>query len=224
MIAALDAALAEHRAAPELRGVLLDHAGPHFSFGASVQEHFPGQMAGMLRSLHGLLERILRYPVPLLAAVHGQCLGGGLELALTASQIFAAPDAHFGQPEIRLGVIAPAASCLLPERIGQARAEELLFSGRSLDAGEARDAGLVQALADDPVAAARGWFETHLLPLSASSLRFAVRAARAGYVARVVEKLAVVEALCAGDLMATHDALEGLQAFVDKRPPAWRHA
>ena len=60
--------------------------------------------------------------LPILTAVQGQCLGGGLELALAGHMIFAAEDAHLGQPEIRIGVFAPAASCLLPERIGRAAA------------------------------------------------------------------------------------------------------
>ncbi len=110
MIAALSSALSAHRGAKGLRGVLLDHVGPHFSFGASVEEHLPAQAAAMLASLHALIGAMLEFPAPILAAVRGQCLGGGLEVALAAGPIFAAPDAKFGQPEIKLGVFAPAAS------------------------------------------------------------------------------------------------------------------
>src|SRR5574340_298649 len=94
--------------APALRGVLLDAEGPHFSFGASVAEHLPGQCAGMLRGFHALLLRMLELPVPVLVAVRGQCLGGGLELASAGSLVFASQDAKLGQPEIVLGVFAPA--------------------------------------------------------------------------------------------------------------------
>ena len=69
-----------------------------------------------------------------IGAIAGQCLGGGLEVALAGSQIFAAPDAQFGQPEMKLGVFAPAASVLLPYRVNQPFAEDLLFSGRSVGA------------------------------------------------------------------------------------------
>ena len=221
MIAALQSALGEHLSGARLRAVLLDAEGPHFSFGASVEEHLPESCARMLRQLHALILQLLESPVPVLVAVRGQCLGGGLEVAAAGHLIFAAPDAKMGQPEIKLAVFAPAASCLLPERIGQALAEDLLFSGRSIGAEEAHRIGLVNALADDPEAAALDYFEQFLAPLSASSLRFAVRAARAGFLARVSEKLAAVEKLYLEDLMATHDAVEGLNAFIEKRPANW---
>jgi len=114
MIAALDGALVAYRAQTGLRGVLLDAEGPNFSFGASVEEHLPAQCAQMLASLHALILLMIEFPAPILVAVRGQCLGGGLEVALAGGPIFAAPDAQFGQPEMKLGVFAPAASVLLP--------------------------------------------------------------------------------------------------------------
>ena len=221
MIGALRAALREHLPGSRLRAVLLEAEGPHFSFGASVEEHLPGSCAAMLRELHGLILQLVASPVPVLVAVRGQCLGGGLEVAAAGHLVFAAPGAMLGQPEIRLGVFAPAASCLLPERIGQSRAEDLLFSGRSIGAEEAHRIGLVNTLADDPGAAALAYFEEHLAPRSASSLRFAVRAARFDFVERVRRKLAEVERLYLEELMATHDAVEGLTAFIAKRPAVW---
>ena len=156
MIAALQAALDAHRGAGGLRGVLLDHEGPHFSFGASVEEHLAERCAAMLAALHALVLTLADFPAPVLVAVRGQCLGGGLEIALAGGPIFAAPDAAFGQPEIKLGVFAPAASCLLPWRLNAVAAEDLLWSGRSVDAAEAKAIGLVQQLADDPEAGPRG--------------------------------------------------------------------
>jgi cyclohexa-1,5-dienecarbonyl-CoA hydratase len=221
MIAALRSALDTYLSGARLRAVLLTAEGPHFSFGASVEEHLPGSCAAMLHELHALILQLVASPVPVLVAVQGQCLGGGLELAAAGHLIFAAPGTTLGQPEIKLAVFAPAASCLLPERIGQARAEDLLFSGRGIGAEEAHRIGLVNALADDPSQAALAYFEEHYAPRSASSLRFAVRAARAGIVERVRRKLAQVERLYLEELMATHDAVEGLTAFIAKRPAVW---
>ncbi len=153
-ISALDDALARHTENTGLIAILLDAEGPHFSFGASVEEHLPEQCAGMLKSFHGLIARMVEYPVPILVAMNGQCLGGGLEIALAGHVLFAAPEANLGQPEIKIGVFAPAASCLLPERIGQALAEDLLFSGRSISGTQAAAIGLVNAAAADPEAAA----------------------------------------------------------------------
>jgi len=223
MISALSEALASHSNNPDISAVLLDAEGPHFSFGASVEEHLPEQCADMLSSLHGLIINMLEYPAPILVAVQGQCLGGGLEVVCGASQIFAANNAWLGQPEINLAVFAPAASCLLPERIGQANAEDLLFSGRSISADDAYRIGLVQNISEDPEQAALGWFDKYLAKLSASSLRFAVKAARLQSLDRIKEKIAQVEKLYIDELMVTHDALEGLTAFVEKRTANWEN-
>jgi cyclohexa-1,5-dienecarbonyl-CoA hydratase len=223
MIAALHAALAAHRPSPGLRGVLLDAEGPHFSFGASVEEHLAERCAGMLASLHALIVAMVEFPLPILVAARGQCLGGGLELALAGGPIFAHPETQFGQPEIRLGVFAPAASCLLGWRINQSAAEDLLWSGRSINGSTALALGLVQALADDPAAAALAWFDEHLVPRSAAALACAVAAVRAPRVRELRERLAVVERLYLDRLMKTHDANEGLAAFIERRTPAWEH-
>lgn len=223
MTAALDAALDAHLQRSDLSAVLLDAEGPHFSFGASVEEHLPGSCEAMLKGLHRLILRIAAAPVPVLAAVQGKCLGGGLELALAAHQLFVATDASLGQPEPMLGVFAPAASCLLPEAIGPQRALDLLISGRSISGAEAAAWGLATDAGSAPQEAAVQYFHAHLAGKSASALRFAVRAARLDYVARVREKLAAVERLYLEELMATHDATEGLKAFLEKRPPRWEH-
>ena len=223
MIAALERAFGEHSGNTGLRGVLIDHEGPHFSFGASVEEHLPASCAAMLQGLHALLSRMLAWPAPILVAARGQCLGGGLEFACGGNLLFAGRDAQFGQPEMKLGVFAPAASVLLPARLGQARAEDLLLSGRSIDAPTALAWGLACEVADDPAAAALAYFDAHLAGKSASSLRYALRAARTPLAEAVRRRFADVEALYLEGLMHTRDALEGLQAFMDKRTPKWEH-
>ncbi|MFO1325702.1 MAG: cyclohexa-1,5-dienecarbonyl-CoA hydratase [Burkholderiales bacterium] len=223
MIAALAGALAAHRGSAGLRGVLLDAEGPHFSFGASVEEHLPDRCAAMLSSLHALILAMLEFPAPIVVAVRGQCLGGGLEVALAGGMIFAAADAQLGQPEMKLGVFAPAASCLLPHRVSQSTAEDLLFSGRSVRADEALRVGLVDAIADDPAAAALAYFDAHLAGKSAAALACALVAARGDYVRDVRRRLAEVERLYLDTLMKTRDANEGLAAFLARRPAQWEH-
>ena len=223
MIAALTGAIATHRDNAGLLAALVDHEGPHFSFGASVEEHLPASCEQMLRSLHALLEAMLDWPRPILMVVKGQCLGGGLEFALAGHLLFAAPDAQFGQPELKLGVFAPAASVFLPPRIGQARAEDLLYSGRSIDAQTALAWGLANELAEEPAAAAAAYFEKHLAGKSAASLALAVRAAREPFADLARARLGDVEALYLEKLMLTRDANEGLTAFLEKRAPKWEH-
>jgi cyclohexa-1,5-dienecarbonyl-CoA hydratase len=223
MIAALDGALVAYRGRPGIRGVLLDAEGPHFSFGASVEEHLPDQCAAMLASLNGLLLSMLEFPAPILVAVRGQCLGGGLEVALAGSLVFAAENAQFGQPEIKLGVFAPAASVLLPYRVRQPMAEDLLFSGRSIDAAAALSSGLVHAVVSDPEAAALAYFDEHLGNKSAAALACAVSAARVAMLNDVRRHFAEVERIYLEQLMHTRDANEGLVAFIGKRKPQWEH-
>ncbi len=166
---------------------------------------------------------MIEYPVPILVAVQGQCLGGGLEVAMAGHLMFVAPDAKLGQPEIRIGVFAPAASCLLPERVSRAVANDLLFSGRSLSGDEAVAARLANAAADDPTGAALTYFDRHLAATSASSLRFAVRAARGELGPRLRTALQAVEDLYNRGLMSTADAREGLNAFIEKRAAKWEN-
>ncbi|MEZ5318742.1 MAG: enoyl-CoA hydratase-related protein [Vicinamibacterales bacterium] len=212
------------RETPAVRAIVLEGAGAHFSYGASVTEHLPDQVARMLARFRGLVHTVLDSGVVVLAAVRGQCLGGGLELACLAHRIFATPDARLGQPEIVLGVFPPLASVLLPERIRRGHAEDLCLTGRSVTGEDARAMGLVDELiAGDPAEAALAWAREHLAAKSASSLRRAVRAVRAGLDRRLRADLPALERLYLDDLMRTHDAVEGLQAFLDRRPPAWSH-
>ena len=224
MIAALHGAFNAHRTEHGLRGVLLDGEGPHFSFGASVEEHLAPSCAAMLAALHALIITMVEFPVPILSAVRGQCLGGGLEVVLAGGPIFATADAKLGQPEMALGVFAPAASVLLPYRVNQPNAEDLLFSGRSVSGEEARAMGLVQGVADDPEAAALAYFDTHLAPKSAAALACAVAAARGPLIRDLRSRLKEVETLYLERLMKTHDANEGLAAFLARRSPQWKHA
>jgi cyclohexa-1,5-dienecarbonyl-CoA hydratase len=213
---------AEH--APAVKAILITGAGAHFSFGASVEEHLPQHVAGMLSNFHGLFRAMLTCAVPTLAAVRGQCLGGALELASFCTRVLAAPDAVLGQPEICLGVFAPVASFFLPERIGRPAAEALCLSGRSVSAREGLALGLVDEIAADPREAALAWVRCNLLPHSAASLRRAQRALRAGLAERFHCEIERLERLYLDDLMSTYDAREGLQAFLEKRPPVWRNA
>ena len=223
MLEAIGAALSEHAPDADIKAVLLDHEGPHFSFGASVPEHLPGKFGDMLSVMNKTLLAMLQHPVPILVAVKGQCLGGGLEVACGGSRIFAAPDASFGQPEIKVGVFAPYASFFLTELIGQIHAEDMLYSGRSVSGEEASAMGLVAELSDNPEAAALTYFDEHLASVSASVLRFAVQAAREDYADRFAVRMAKLEELYTSGLMETKDAVEGLEAFMAKRPAQWKN-
>jgi cyclohexa-1,5-dienecarbonyl-CoA hydratase len=222
MIEAIRKALVEGTGATAVKAVLFDAGGDHFSFGASVEEHRPGSVEKLLPAFHGLFRELAECGRVLIAAVRGQCLGGGLELAAFCHRVIAAPSARLACPEIRLGVFAPVASLVLPVRASQRHADDLLLTGRAIGASEALAIGLVDEIADDPAAAAIDYFRAHFEDLSASSLAFAVRAARSEFHREFAERLTELERIYLDGLMATPDAREGIDAFLEKREPRWR--
>jgi len=223
MMAALAAAFEELRNRPQLKVMILAAEGPHFSFGASVQEHLPEHVRTMLPRFSGLLGQLLELPTITLAAVRGQCLGGGFELALACDFIVAEEGAQFACPEIKLAVFPPAAAGLLPARIGVSRAAELVLSGAAWSAAQAVGAGLVVQTA--PQGQLEGkvetWIGEHFLARSPAALRYAVRAARLPLQRALREDLPQLERMYLDELMAEPDAVEGLRAFMEKREPHW---
>ena len=202
--------------------LLLRGEGKGFSAGVDVREHLPETVEPLLAAFHDALAAVLGAPIPVVAAVHGPCLGGGMELAMAADLVYAAVTATFGQPEIQLGVFPPFAAAAYPAWFGRARAAELVLLGETLTAQEAFTRGLVAGVLPVANLAAKvtevcGKLAAH----SPSSLRLTREALRLG-TARGLDALDAVEALYRDQLMATEDAKEGLLAFLEKRPPQWR--
>jgi cyclohexa-1,5-dienecarbonyl-CoA hydratase len=222
LLARLNRRLALEGSLPSLKGIVFEGAGSHFSYGISIEEHRPGRVGEMLRTFHALFRTLHRLDRVLIAVVRGRCLGGGLELASFCHRVFAHPAARLGQPEIDLGVFPPVASVILPLRCGQAAAEEICLTGRIYSAREALRLRLVDEIAADPRRAADRWITKHLLPKSAAALARAVRAVRLRINGTVLKDLAVTERLYLDDLMRTHDAREGIEAFLAKRSPKWK--
>jgi cyclohexa-1,5-dienecarbonyl-CoA hydratase len=224
VVSALTSAFTRAAETPELRVICLEGSGQHFSYGASVQEHLPDQVAGMLARFRELLFAMLDSSVVAIAAVRGRCLGGGLELVTLCHRVVAHRDAQFGQPEVALGVFAPFASVLLPERIGRGRAEDLCLTGRTITAEDAARCGLVDEVVDEePADTVLRFAREHLVPQSAMTLRCAVQAIRADLRSRLEHELPGIERLYLDTLMRTEDAREGLHAFLEKRSPRWQH-
>ena len=223
MMAALATAFDDLRTRPQLKVMILAAEGPHFSFGASVQEHLPEHVRTMLPQFSGLLGQMLELPAVTIAAVRGQCLGGGFELALACDFIVAEEGAAFACPEIKLAVFPPAAAALLPPRIGVSRAAELVLIGASWNAAQAADAGLIVRTAPKGQleATVEAWICDHFLLRSPVALRYAARAARIPLRRAMQENLPQLERMYLDELMAEPDAVEGLRAFIEKREPRW---
>lgn len=207
-----------------LKLITFEGEGDHFSFGASIKEHKKEHAAAMLKNFHQVFYDLIDLSIPTLAKISGFCLGGGLELALMCNFLFANQSAKLGQPEIVLGVFPPPASLLLPLKIGYAKAEELIISGRNIPSEQAEAIGLINKVYQNKEALDSGineFIEEHILPKSASSLRFAVRAARIVYNETILNKLPELEKMYVTELMETADANEGILAFLEKRKPTW---
>ncbi|HQQ94275.1 MAG TPA: enoyl-CoA hydratase-related protein [Bacteroidia bacterium] len=209
-----------------LKLITFEGEGKHFSFGASVEEHQRDMAAVMLRSFHRLFFTLRDLSIPTLAKISGQCLGGGMELAIMCNFLFADKTAKLGQPEIMLGVFPPPASVILPLKLGYARAEEILITGRTLNAEEAVEIGLLNEVFDDQAemnCETNLWIEKYILPKSASSLRYAVKASRVKFNHILSNFLPQLEQLYVNDLMSTKDANEGIHSFLEKRKPVWEN-
>ena len=224
MMSELQKAIERKAAQSSVKAIVLRGEGAHFSFGASVPEHMKENVAEMLATFHDLLRALIAPSKPMFALVRGQCLGGGLELAAFCHWIFAAEDAMFGQPEIKLAVFPPVASLVLPHRIGQSAADDLVLSGRSISAAVALHLGLVHSVSPDPEAELEKYISEHILPSSAAALHFAVKSSRYEFHRAFLQHIAEVEKMYVQDLMATDDANEGIAAFLEKRKPVWKNA
>lgn len=208
---------------PTLRAVLLTAAGPHFSAGADVGEHLPPEHLALIPEFLDTVAALDAFPLPLVAAVQGRCLGGGFELVQAADIVLAADSARFGQPEIALGVFPPAACAFLPDWVPRGVVAEMVFTGDPIDAVEARRIGLVRDVVPDArlEEAALG-LAARITRHSAPALRAAKRALRAGRAPRC-GALDRAGRIYLDELMRAEDPVEGLRAFVEKRTPSWGH-
>ena len=220
----LDGSLERLADVNDLRALVLAAEGKHFSAGADVGEHLAPAYRELIPAFLHALETVASFPVPVIAAVRGRCLGGGFELVQMADMIVAGAGATFGQPEILLGVTAPAACAILPRLTHRGTAAEILFTGEAIGAERALACGLVQRVVpDERVEEEALAFARRCAGLSAAALRMTKRTLRAAAGLPRSEALHVAGAVYMDELMRTADAGEGLSAFVEKRAPVWRH-
>ncbi|QIQ02992.1 enoyl-CoA hydratase/isomerase family protein [Streptomyces liangshanensis] len=196
-----------------------------FCVGADLKERASFTDADLVRqrpTTRAAYTGVLELPMPAIAAVHGFALGGGFELALACDMIVADRTAVVGLPEVSVGVIPGGGGTqLLPRRVGAARAAELIFTARRLEAAEARDLGLVDRLVDE------GDDREEALALadriaanSPVGLRAAKRALRLGQGLDLRAGLEVEDAAWRS-VAFSGDRAEGVAAFNEKRTPQW---
>jgi len=212
-----------------VRAVVITGAGRAFSAGADIaafQHHMRmGQaeaVAHFMRPGHRMTRRVESFPKPVIAAVNGLAFGGGCELVEATHIALAADTATFSKAEVNIGIIPTfGGTQRLPRNVGRKAALELILSGRTFDAAEAARLGLVNrvvpaaGLLDAALA-----FASELATKPPLTLAAALSAVHRGMDASIDDGLAIEEAAFAR-IVPTHDAQEGVAAFLEKRPPAF---
>lgn len=222
--AALEAALDAAEADPACRALLIAAQGKHFCTGADLAEVQALRAAGRFDEFialgHRVLCRLEASPLPVVIAVQGLCLAGGLELALAGDLILAAEAAKLGDQHAQFGLVPGwGGSQRLPRRVGQGRALDLMFSARWLTATEAQDWGLVAQVIPDAELRDRALaYCEQLATRSRPGLAAMKRLAREGADLPLASALALEQSL-ALEAMAGPDVDEGLAAFGERRPP-----
>jgi len=195
-----------------------------FSAGVDVKDHTREKVPEMLETVHGVIRKLLSLPQITIALVRGACLGGGCELASSCDLLLAAEDSFFATPEINVGCYPPVALARFPTQLGYHRAAEMILTGRKITAQEALAMGLVNRLV--PAAELERALEALLSELKEKSgkvLRITLRGLREVSLKNFSENLKRSEEIYLDELLKTEDVEEGVQAFLQKRKPEWKH-
>ncbi len=206
-----------------IRVLLLKAEGKMYSAEVDVVDHTPEKVREMIPLFNQLCVALADFPVPTIAVVHGHALGGGCELVLCCDLVVMAEKAKIGQPEIQLAAIAPIAALRLPQIVGSKAAADILFTGRNLTAQEALEIGLVNAVF--PLDEINEWANekaAQISGMSGAAQKINKRALKIG-MGDWTKTLPEMEELYLKELMSAADAKEGLEAFLEKRPPIWKH-
>jgi cyclohexa-1,5-dienecarbonyl-CoA hydratase len=203
--------------------VVVAAAGKYFSAGFDVAEHLGDRSYVMLETFRRILDDLARMDKPVLAVVPGPALGAANVLVAACDMAIAAASAKFGQPEIKAGVFNTGAAALLPRIVGRKRAFEIVLGGASISAAEAERIGLItRAVPDETLEAEAAVIAHRFQESSAAVLQCARRALAGGLDVPFADALRHAEDVYLNQLMASEDAVEGLQALLAKRKPAWK--
>jgi enoyl-CoA hydratase len=210
----------------DTRALLVTGAGDRaFSAGADIKElmgrTLVEQRAGAALG-QAVLAKLDQLPMPSIALINGYAFGGGLELALACTFRLAAPTAQLGFPEIKLGLIPGyGGTQRLPRLVGEARATELILTGRTLAADEAERMGLINHVVEGDLIEAGQAFAREMTAFSLPVLCLARDAIRRAHDLPLHDGLKI-EADLSTLAFQTQDAVEGMTAFIEKRKPVFR--
>ena len=224
MMEEINTVLEEWAGNKDLKVVLFNAKGKCFSAGVDVGEHMGDLAPKMIGAFHKIFRLLNEIGVVTIASVYKSCLGGASELAIFCDLAIASENALLGQPEIQVGVFPPIAAHIMPRTMNRKDAFDLVLSGRVIKADESLRMGLVnKVVADDELEQATQDFIKPYLKLSAEVLRLTKKAFMQGLMDDLEPSLQLIEKIYLDELMNTHDAMEGLNAFLEKRKPEWKN-
>jgi len=207
-----------------LKCVVFYGEGASWCAGVDVGDHKPEMAPDMIATFNRSLTLIENLEIPTIAAVHGACLGGGMEYAIACDVVIASEKAKFGQPEVKLGFLPPYAAIRLPLLVGPAKAIEVCTSGKVYSAKEACSMGFVsQCVEADQFAETVNRFIKEITASSPLILRLNKRAVKQHLGMSTKDALEGVSDLFLNTLMKTEDTLEGIASFYEKRRPEWKN-
>jgi cyclohexa-1,5-dienecarbonyl-CoA hydratase len=203
--------------------VITGAGGKAFSAGVEVKDHLPDKIEETLESFHRVFHLLAEINKPTMAVVQGFAYGGGCELASACDIVLASENAQFGQQEVKIGAIPTVATALLPRIIGRKKALEIIFTGDTITAAEAKQIGLVNEVysAGELDKAAKEIIEK-FKKKSSVVLKLIKMAVYQGINKDFKEALDGVTDIYLNRLIKTEDAVEGLEAFLEKRMPVWK--
>jgi cyclohexa-1,5-dienecarbonyl-CoA hydratase len=194
-----------------------------FSAGVDINAHRPKQARQMLAKFHSVIRALANTKKITVAAVRGACMGGGAELALVCDLIYCTEDSTWQFPEINLACFPPVAAVALSQVVGTKRAAELILTGQVIHGDEAFHFGLANdAVPDSELDDLLDEIGGRLASLSPAALALAKKAFYKFDVRQLGEPLQQVESIYVDELLKTEDALEGVNAFREKRKPVWK--
>jgi cyclohexa-1,5-dienecarbonyl-CoA hydratase len=223
MMEELAEVLNEIESLPEISVLIVGGSQKAFSAGVDIAAHTPDKVQQMLAKFHGIIRILIGSRKVSIAAVHGMCLGGGAELAMVCDLAYTSELATWGFPEIKLACYPPVAVTALAALVGQKHAADLVLTGRSITGREAASIGLANAVVPE-VDLEHAVQDTvhHLSQLSPAALAITKKAIYAWDSIHFDKGLARAEKTYFDELMKTEDAREGINAFLEKRPPVWK--
>ena len=214
--------LTEIEARSDISVLLLSGNGKNFSAGVDVAAHTSDKVDEMLVKFHAVVRALVATKKVTIAVVHGNCLGGGAELAMVCDIAYTSASANWGFPEIKLGCFPPVACTALAALVGQKHAAELILSGRTITGADAAQMGLAShAVPDDKMVGAVEGVVQELTRLSPATLAITKKAIYAWDSMHFDKGLGRAEKIYLEELMKTADAQEGVRAFMEKREPKW---